>query len=120
MSLTRIKRRLNKIKRGKNKRNLNVYLVDDTEITRIKKTFWGIKKPTDVVAFEGDEKLLGEVVISLDTANRQAKERSIPVDLELTLLAVHGLLHLRGYKDNDLPNWKHMRIAEFENMVRVI
>ena len=62
----------------------------------------------------------GDVVISLDTAIRQAKSRKIPLSWELTLLAVHGILHLHGLKDRKYPDWKKMRIAEFETMIKII
>lgn len=94
--------------------------MNDKEIKKLKKTFWGINKPTDVIAFEGERHFLGEIVISLDTASRQAKDRNIPLDWELTLLTLHGLLHLFGFSDYFLPEWRRMRIAEFENLVRII
>ena len=63
--------------------------------------------PTDVLSFaqrEGDEvgggigeNLLGDVVISLDTAQRQADEQELSVEKEVDMLLVHGLLHLLGY-----------------------
>jgi len=64
----------------------------------------GKDKPTDVLSFELDERpdpsgppLLGDVVISVDTAARQAAARGVPLDAEVRLLLVHGILHLLGY-----------------------
>ncbi len=46
---------------------------------------------------------LGDIVISLDTAKRQAKERKIPLEKELEILLVHGILHLLGYDHEISP-----------------
>ena len=76
------------------------------------------RRPTDVMSFPSDEG--GEVIISLDTAKRQARERGIPLRWELTLLALHGILHLSGFRDQKLEDWKKMKTAEFENMAKII
>lgn len=55
---------------------------------------------TDVIAFEMKEKnVLGDILISTDTAKRQAKEQGHSTLKETVILAVHGLLHLLGYRD---------------------
>jgi probable rRNA maturation factor len=95
-------------------------LVDDGEITRLNKLFLKRRGPTDVIAFEGDEQLLGEIAISVDTARRQARERNIPLEHELMLLGIHGLLHLDGFDDAKIKSWREMKQAEFEAMVRII
>ena len=76
-------------------------LTDDTEIHALNRTFRKKDKPTDVLAFamrDGDAVLapgiLGDVVISLDTAARQAR-RGLAAEVEL--LWSHGLCHLLGY-----------------------
>jgi rRNA maturation RNase YbeY len=84
---------------------LSVLLVDDAEMRRLNAGYRGVDKPTDVLAFalrEGagsplHSELLGDVVISLDTAARQAASRGVPVADEVRLLLTHGLLHLVGY-----------------------
>ncbi|MCI2068861.1 MAG: rRNA maturation RNase YbeY [Bacilli bacterium] len=85
---------------------LSVSIVDDPTIWEINKTYRKIDRPTDVISFAyddtGDEKNepvddLGEIVISLDTAIRQAKEFSHPVEREIAFLFIHGFLHLLGY-----------------------
>jgi len=45
--------------------------------------------------------LLGEIVISAETAKRQSRQVGVPVALELDLLLVHGLLHLAGWDDHE-------------------
>jgi probable rRNA maturation factor len=55
---------------------------------------------TDVIAFEMKEQgVLGDIVVSIDTARRQAKEQGHSVLTELQILSIHGLLHLLGYRD---------------------
>jgi probable rRNA maturation factor len=80
----------------------------------------GRDRPTDVIAFPGDGDLLGEIACSVDTAARQALSRGVPLINELTLLAVHGFLHLAGYDDLSLPKWRKMKIAEFETVIGLL
>lgn len=78
-------------------------LVDDAAISRLAGDFGRRRRATDVLAFaqrEGrgpsDSQCLGDVVISLDTARRQASRRGIPLERELRTLLIHGCLHLHG------------------------
>lgn len=90
---------------GRADRDVHVTVVDDPAIRRLNGRWRGSRKRTDVLAFDlaapGPSRLLGEVVVSADTARRQAREVGVPVALELDLLVVHGLLHLAGYDDRD-------------------
>lgn len=89
---------------GHTKRELHVAIVDDREIRRLHGQYLGSRRATDVIAFnlEGPmpTPLLGEVVISADTAQRHSRRIGVPVALELDLLLVHGLLHLSGWNDH--------------------
>ncbi len=84
---------------------LTVSLVDDATIHALNRDYRGKDRPTDVLAFamregqrvEGDTDVLGDVVISLDTAARQAKQRRRTVAAEVRTLLIHGVLHLLGY-----------------------
>jgi probable rRNA maturation factor len=84
---------------------LSILLCDDATIHELNRRHRRKNKPTDVLAFamaealEGPDQsaLLGDVVISLDTARRQAEARQVPLLDEVTLLLAHGLLHLLGY-----------------------
>lgn len=84
---------------------ISVALVDDAGMAELNQTHLGHSGPTDVITFDlRDEKegpVDGEIVISVDTAQREAGERGHGVDAELALYAVHGLLHLLGYDDRD-------------------
>lgn len=89
---------------GVSRRDLHVAVVDDREIRRLHTRYLGERSATDVLAFNlegpGPSPLLGEVVISADTAARQAARLGIALALELDLLLVHGVLHLAGYDDH--------------------
>ncbi|NLE77507.1 MAG: rRNA maturation RNase YbeY [Chloroflexi bacterium] len=88
---------------------LSVLITDDVEVQRLNRAYRGIDAPTDVLSFaqqEGDAPLvsapqaalyLGDIAISLPTAQRQAAERGASAEQELALLTVHGTLHLLGY-----------------------
>jgi probable rRNA maturation factor len=82
---------------------LSVSLVSDLEIARLAGDYGRRRRATDVLAFaqhEGpgpsDEQYLGDVVISLDTAKRQAARRGHSLAAELDTLLAHGCLHLLG------------------------
>ncbi len=80
-------------------------LTDDKQIHELNRQYRGFDKPTDVLAFalnEGEygaisQGLLGDVVVSVPTAKRQAREAKRPLVDEVTMLLAHGLLHLLGY-----------------------
>ncbi len=87
--------------------SFNLILVDDSYIHELNKTYRKIDRVTDVITFalEDDDKcllpkgkrVLGDIYISIDTAERQAKEYGHGLDRELCFLAVHGVYHLLGY-----------------------
>lgn len=89
---------------------LSIALVDDAAIRALNARYRGISRATDVLAFsmrEGPEpdragKLLGDVVISVETAMRQARRAHRGLDGEIARLLVHGTLHLLGY-DHQRP-----------------
>jgi rRNA maturation RNase YbeY len=89
---------------------LSVVLVDDREMQALNATYRKKNRPTDVLAFsmrEGEPaprtNLLGDVVISVDTAARQAAERGVSVAAEIRTLLAHGILHLLGYDHERSP-----------------
>jgi probable rRNA maturation factor len=86
-------------------RDLHVTVVGDREMQRLNRRYLAARHSTDVLAFDlagpGASPLLGEVIISADTAARQAARVGVSVALELDLLLVHGLLHLAGYDDQE-------------------
>ena len=83
---------------------LSLLLVSDGEMRRLNRRWRGRDRPTDVLAFaqaEGPggapDGMLGDVVISVDTARRQARQRGETLGREADRLLIHGLLHLLGY-----------------------
>ena len=79
---------------------ISVVLCDDAFIQSLNAAYRGRDKPTDVLSFaQDDPHLLGDIVISLPTAARQAQAAGWTLENEVALLGVHGLLHLLGYDD---------------------
>ncbi len=77
---------------------VSITLVDDKYIKKINKKYRGINKPTNVLSFElGDDVLLGDIFISIDTVSREAKDENISVAEHTAHMIVHGILHLLGY-----------------------
>jgi len=89
------------------KRKVVVALVDDPTIARLHKQFLDITGPTDVLSFPP-----GEIVVSADTARREAEARGIRPLHELMLYVVHGALHLAGHDDKRPAERSRMRAAE--------
>ncbi len=98
---------------------LSIALVDDASIRELNRDYRQKDKPTDVLAFAmaegeqlvviaGEPTLLGDVIISVPTAARQAAERDRPLLAELTMLLAHGLLHLLGYDHDDDDSEREM------------
>ena len=90
---------------GRADREVHVTVVDDRRIRALNARYLGTRRATDVLAFDlagpGPGRLWGEVIVSAETAARQARRLRVPLAAELDLLVVHGLLHLAGYDDHD-------------------
>jgi probable rRNA maturation factor len=101
-----------------NSYELSLRLTDDTEIQLLNSQYRQKDQPTDVLAFaalENDMPLvpglpvyLGDIIISVDTANRQALIYQHPLQQELAWLASHGFLHLLGWDHPDEPSLENM------------
>lgn len=93
---------------------LSVLLATDPAVRALNRTFRKKDRPTDVLSFEQDSTrgLLGDVVISLDTARRQASEGGRPLSDELARLLAHGLLHLLGHDHQRADDARAMADAE--------
>jgi len=83
--------------------DLSIALVGNTEIRKLNVQFRKQDYSTDVLSFPAEDgilsevRLLGDVVISVDQAKQQARERSRTLDEEMITLLIHGVLHLLGY-----------------------
>jgi probable rRNA maturation factor len=103
---------------------LSILLTGDSEIRQLNRTYRQIDAPTDVLSFPmEDEIVLGDVVISVDTASRQAADQvhqqrlgktTWGLDEELCFLLVHGVLHLIGYDHHSVDDDREMRDREVE------
>lgn len=84
---------------------LSVWLCDDPAIQELHRRYFDLDTPTNVISFaqrdgefgDLDPDLLGDVVISVDTARRDAEAAGSALDDELLFLLIHGILHLLGY-----------------------
>lgn len=77
---------------------IGICLMDDADIRRLNQRYRGVDEATDVLSFPaGGGDYLGDVAISLDTAERQAREQGHALEVEVRILLLHGLLHLMGY-----------------------
>jgi probable rRNA maturation factor len=86
--------------------DVDLLVVDDRAIAGLNRLHRGVGRRTDVLAFPLEapglpNPLVGQVVISAETARRQARRLDVPLAIELDLLVTHGVLHLVGYDDRD-------------------
>ncbi len=81
---------------GVEERLVALSLVDDDEILALNRQYADEDHATDVLSFAQDAPLLGDVIISIETAARQAQARAIELGDEVLYLAIHGLAHLQG------------------------
>lgn len=99
---------------------VDVHLVSDRQIRRVNRERLGHDRATDVCTFPMEEEFLwGELVVSLDTARREARERGLPLARELALYVIHGVLHLRGLDDRSPAQRAAMREAEAAALARM-
>jgi len=106
---------------------LSILLCDDGTIRKLNRRYRKKNKATDVLAFPMPEGpgpaaqpgLLGDVVISLPTATRQAAEHDRPIIQEVTFLLAHGLLHLLGYDHANRREEQDMK-AQTEGLLAAV
>lgn len=103
---------------GREADELSVVLCDDATMQPLNLEWRDIDAPTDVLSFPQDAdadapvRMLGDIVISVDTAARQAAELGHGLDTELRVLLVHGLCHLLGHDHHDDAQAATMRAEE--------
>lgn len=96
------------LQREKRSGQVDVSLVDDQVIWKLNQRFRGKNRPTDVLAFSyGSDGMLGDVIISSETARKNARSFGVSYRQELKRLVVHGVLHVLGY-----DHGKRMSYAE--------
>jgi probable rRNA maturation factor len=112
---------------GHSDSDLSVAFVDDERMRELNRDWRGKDRPTDVLSFSqlegedmpGEAVLLGDVVVSVDTLQRQAREGGWTDEEELVRLLLHGLLHLLGHDHEDEEDAAAMR-AEEKRLVAVL
>jgi probable rRNA maturation factor len=101
---------------------VNVILATDDDLANLNTRYRGFDHPTDVLAFPmgepefavPQERVLGEVYVSLDRARQQAREYKITLAKEVDRLVIHGMLHLCGYDHQDSNSAREMKSKEEE------
>jgi probable rRNA maturation factor len=95
--------------------DLTIVLTDDNALRDLNLRYAGLDRSTDVLSFEDgsldpetDRTYYGDVIISVPAALRQAKTANHSLQEELTLLTVHGMLHLLGYDHAQAPDKERM------------
>ncbi len=101
---------------------LNVVIGDDAWIQELNETYKQKARPTDVLAFPqdavppGEDPILGDVAISVETAARQAAALGHSTQREMEILLTHGILHLTGWQD-DTPARRRRMMARTEEIL---
>ncbi len=106
---------------GHEGRELTLVLVDDPAIARLNERDRGVSGPTDVLSYPTHEPTdvgfpevphLGDVVVSVDTAEKQAAAAGHDLETELVTLAAHGLTHLLGHDHRTEADWRPFYAAQ--------
>lgn len=109
------------------KKELSILFTNDDHITELNRKYLGRDNNTNVLAFPMTENasdvepgMLGDIVISLDTAIRESAETGETVDQVIYRLLVHGLLHLLGYDHERSPEHEKIMSKEEERLRMLI
>lgn len=98
---------------------VTVQLTDDKTIRTFNRDYRDVDEATDVLSFENaftdpetGASYLGDILISVETAKKQAESRGQNLMSELEMLLIHGLLHLTGMDHSDRLEWQQMSAAQ--------
>ena len=99
---------------GKKIESLSFLFVDDEEMLKYNKKYLQHESYTDVITFDSseDKKITGDIIISLERVNDNAKFYQVSYNYELQRVMAHGLLHLLGYNDKNKEEKKIIRKKE--------
>ncbi len=110
---------------------VTLQITDDQTIQKFNLQYRDTDEATDVLSFENaftdpesGETYLGDILISYETAKRQANARGLEMMAELEMLLVHGILHLAGMDHTSLSEWEEMSamqdaiLAELNNPIQ--
>ncbi len=103
---------------------LSVLFTNDERTRELNRSWRGVDRTTDVLSFPSgggppEGGLLGDVVVNVDAARRQARRWGVSLDEEIWRLLVHGVLHLCGYDHKRRPEREEMRRREEELLAEV-
>lgn len=102
---------------------LSISFIDDSKMRELNRTYRKIDRTTDVLSFPQSEgpyfTLLGDIIISLDTARRHSTSYGVTLHEELRKLIIHGILHLLGYDHKKKKETQIMRDKEAE-LARIV
>ena len=106
-------------------KEVSIVLTDDKHIHALNKTYLGRDKTTNVISFslqEGEHgninpQLLGDVVISLDTAQKDALKGNLALEQEIEYLLIHGILHLLGYNHENTSQAETRKMKQKEKEI---
>ncbi|MBP9014374.1 MAG: rRNA maturation RNase YbeY [Smithella sp.] len=106
-------------------KEVSIVLTDDKHIQALNKTYLGRDKTTNVISFslqEGEHgninpQLLGDVVISLDTAQKDALKGNLALEQEIEYLLIHGILHLLGYNHENTSQAETRKMKQKEKEI---
>jgi len=101
-------------------KEISLMLVDDPTIRKLNKDYLNRDKPTNVLSFsmqEGDHgnihpEILGDVVVSLETAQREALQGHLTTEQAIVFLIIHGLLHLLGYQHENTTRYQTQKMKK--------
>lgn len=122
LSKVRIKRLTSRILSELKKKNAGVciFFVNDAKMRKLNLKYRKIDRPTDCLAFPMRESgMLGDIVISVDTARSNSRYFGSTVKKEISLYIIHGILHLLGFKDTSASARKKMRGMEEDVLKRL-
>ena len=106
-------------------KEISIVLTDDETIKRMNHQYLGRNKPTNVISFSMQEgeygninpKIMGDVIISLETAQRDAAKGHLTFQQEIDFLLIHGILHLLGYNHENTSREKAVEMRQKETEV---
>jgi metalloprotein, YbeY/UPF0054 family len=125
--LKNVAREVQKAENVSEKSEMGLKITGDEEIHKLNLQYLDEARPTDVLSFPMNEQLdaapvfvkvpdgklhLGDIMISYPTALKQAEEHNHPVNREIAILLIHGILHLLGYDHDVLKRKSVMRNRE--------
>ena len=106
--------------------DVTIVLSDDKQLHKLNREYLGFDAPTDVLSFPASEsdpetgaRYLGDIIISVERARSKAEAAAHPLQSELQLLVVHGVLHLLGYDHAEADEKTRMWAAQAKILERL-